>query len=460
MNPFEALIDWPARALVRLNLMDDRRATRIVDLSWPRMVTGFARVSQEVADVAMIGIVLGPTALAGMAFGYAYFLIGNQVSLGLSGGTINQVSHAHGANRPDVIDLTVRQGVMVALGMGTLLAVVYLLFTRELVSLLSSDSATIGYGVTYLQMMAIALVFEFVNKIFSRSLVGADDAVTPMIIRGVGGVLNIAFNAVFIFILGLGVFGAGLGTLLATLFVTVVMWAALSFESIGQYFEVPFSLNLGPRYVDRGIIRELLSLSLPLMMRRVAQSLATFPMLAMLSTFGTVVVAGYEVGRRIRRLAAAPVWGFGLAASSLVGQSLGADERDTALDYGWDIIHLTLLVFFATTLFVFVFARPLGSVFVDTPDSLDVMVPIFRAFAISIIGLGLDGCLTGILRGSGDTKWPFYSKFVGLYLFSLPVVYIGTITSVGIWALYIAIVGEMTIVGAILFARFLSKKWL
>lgn len=450
MNPFRAYLRWPAAILVKFDLVDRTRAHRIIDLSWPRMVTGFSRVSQEVADFAMIGMVLGPTALAGMAYAAAYWMIGNTLSLGLSGGTINQISREFGAGDHENIDLAVKQSLLVAAGMGAVIAAVYLTFGDALIGLLSDNDTVIGYGVTYLQVMSVGLTFEFGNKVLSRALIGADDAVTPMLVRGTGGLLNIFLNAVFIFGFGWGVFGAGAGTVVATLFVTVSFTLVLTTDVADRLGTVPFSIRIGPPYLDIARIRNLFSLSVPLMFRRLAQTVAVFPLLAMAGVYGAVIVAGYEVARRIRRLLSAPNWGFSLAVSSLFGQELGAGDRTSALAYGWDTVRLSLFVHVLTAVFVFVFARQIGSVIVNTVSELNRIVPLIRLAAVGVLGVGLDGVMTGIFRGSGNTRWTFSAKFAGLYFVTLPIIYVGTVTPLGINGLYIGIIAETTVSGVIL----------
>jgi Na+-driven multidrug efflux pump len=139
----------------------------------------------------------------------------------------------------------------------------------------------------------------------------------------------------------------------------------------------------------------------------------------------------------------------------LVGQELGAGDNQSALSYGWDATRLSLFVHIITAAIVFVVARPIGSVFVNEPSNLDQIVPLIRVATIGVVGLSLDSVMTGIFRGSGDTQWPFYAKFAGLYFFTLPIVYIGTVTPLGINGLYLGLFAETTVSGVLLFARFL-----
>jgi len=459
-NPVSVAARWFARQLARRGLIDAERGQRTVDLAWPRVVTGIARLSQRLVDIAMVGAVLGPAAIAGLAFALAYWQIGNTLSLGLSGGTISQVSRRYGAGDYAAADLAIKQGVWVGLVIAIPLVAVFAAIPEQLVGFLANDPATVAYGAIYLQVASFAIVFEFMNKLASRTLVGADDAVTPMYVRATGAVANVILNALFIFGLGMGVLGAALGTLLATMLVTAAfVWGFLAgrLPGIGPF---PLQVSASGPYLDRPHLRELLALSIPLMARRMAAVLVVFPILAIAATFGPVVVAAYEVARQIRYLINAPNWGFSLAASSLVGQTLGQGSRVEARAYGRDVLRFSVAVFLIVSAVVLVAARPIAGVFADDPATIEQTVPFLRVAAVSAIGFGVDGTVTGILRGSGDTRWPFYGKLLGLYGVMLPIASLALLTPLGITALYVAMFAETAVPAVVLYYRFHSGGWL
>lgn len=460
MNLLSTGLYWLASQLARFGLVDDRRGKRTVDLAWPRVVTGFARMSQQLVDLAMIGIVLGPSALAGMAFAFAYWQIGNQLSLGLSGGTISLVSQRFGAEDETGIDKAIKQSVWVAIVLSAPITVLYWFVPAALIRVLGASSASIEYGAVYLSVVSLALVCEFQNKIASRVLVGVDDAITPMYVRGSGAVVNILLNGVFIFGLGLGVLGAALGTVVATVLTTgIFAWGFLGrpLPIVGTF---PVHLTVDPPYFDAEITRQLIAISVPLMVRWIAHSLVLFPFLSIVSVFGTGAVAAFEVGRRVRGLINAPGWGFGLASSSLVGQQLGKGDEGEAAAYGWDILRFATVVYLGLAAAVIVFARPIARIFVDQPGVLHQTAVFIRVAAVAVIWMGIDGVATGVLRGAGDTRWPLYGKFTGLYILALPIAYLGTITPLGITAVYVALVVETFVPSVVSLFRFWSRRWI
>lgn len=458
-NPIKAIFRALAILLSRFGIIDAERGKRTADLSWPRILTGFARLSQRTADVAMVGIVTGPAGIAGIAFATVYWEIGNSLSLGLAGGTLNQVSQRFGASQYDRIDLAVKQSVWIGIALGLLFTLVYWVFPHSLIGLLTNDSTTIEYGATYLQILSLAMIPNYLNTISSRTLAGADNTWIPMSIRSGGAAANLVLNALLIFGLGLGLFGAALGTAIAELLVTVgfgIGFLRGRAPAIGLF---PVELNASPPFFDPGLIRELLVITAPLMARRLAERAVKFPLLAVIAMFGPAVVAAFEVSRRVRNLMHAPGWGFNLSVSSFVGQELGVGNELEAEAYAYDVLRFMLVIYLFNITMILIFARPITYIFVQDPSAVDATVPFVRIAAVSLLGMGIDSTSNGILRATGDTRWPLYGKFVGLYFFMIPLAYLGTVTALGIWGIYFAVIAETVVPAFVSWYRFQTGKW-
>jgi len=458
-NPVKAVIDWIGTALARAGIIDESRARETADLAWPRIVTGFARMSQSAADLAMVGTAVGAAAITGLGFASPFWLLGVTLALGLSGGTISQVSQRYGSGDQSEVPLVVKQSVLVELCLAVPFVLAFATIPERLIGLLGADPAAIDYGATYLRVMSLAVVFEFANKIASRTLVGADDAWTPMVVRSGGAFVNIGLNALFIFGLGLGVFGAALGTVVATVFVTATFaWGFLggSPPLVGRF---PTTVDVrGPAW-DPHLGRQLLQISGPLMLTRLAQTLARFPLLGIVALFGPGVVAAFVTGRRVRGLIGTPGWGFGLASSSLVGRHLGAGDEREAEAYARDILRYSMAAYAVLAVVAFVLARPIARAFVSDPDLVASVTTFVRVAAVSVLGAGVNQSTVGPLRASGDTRWPLYGKLVGLYCFAIPLAYAGVVTPLGIDALYLSLVAETTVPAAVTYYRYRSGRW-
>jgi putative MATE family efflux protein len=450
-----------AALLARAGVIDETRLRETTDLAWPRILTGFAIMSKRTVDLAVVGIAIGPTAVAGLTLANAYWTVGKFVFVGLAGGTISLVSQNYGGGDVGRASRTVEASLLLAAIVALPLVGLFVAGARPLVELLGSDTTTLGHGATYLAVVAPGLFFEALNLIASRTYAGIGDTVTPMALRVSGAALNALLSGLLVLGLGFGVAGAAIGTTLSTVAVACAFAWGMSGRSYGAGAGIdgasPVPVTVG-RLPDREMLGQLLSVSAPLVARRVAQTAVVFPLLAIAATFGPVVVAAVGVGRQVRALLDSFGWGFSIATSTLVGQSLGRGDETVAAAYGREITKLSLVVYVTTAAAVALFARPIATVFVDG-DGLAVATAFVRVAAISAIPLGVDGSVTGTLRGAGDTRVPFVATLVGLYAVALPFAWLGSVTALGVGGLLVALVAETLVPMAVNVARFRTGTW-
>lgn len=449
-----------AVVLARLGIIDEGRGIRIADLAWPRVVTGLARESQRTADFVMVGIAIGPAAIAGLGFAFAYWMVAIAVAYSLANGAMAFLSQRYGADDMPGMDLAFKQTLWIELLLAGLFITLYTLASTELVAVLGAGPEALVHGSVYLQVVVWALVFDAISLLAGRALVSANDAWTPMVIRAGGAVANIGLNAIFIFGLGLGVFGAALGTVLSSAAITVVLVVGFLRGRLPHFGELPVKISVTGPWFDLGLTRQIIEVGTPLVARELVSRVAQFPMLAIVAQFGTVIVAAYVASREVRALMNTPGWGFGTAARSLVGQQLGANDEGQADEYGWDVLRFSTAVYALMAVLMIVFAPQIAAVFVDEPGAIEATVPFLIVMAISLLGLGIDTVSEGVLTGGGDTRWPLYARLVGLYVFMLPLAYAGVITPLGVLALYLAITAETVVPALITFYRFNSGVWI
>ncbi len=468
-NPLRWLLLSIGSLLARSGMVDQRRVERTTDLAWPRIVTGIARMSKSAADVAMVGIALGPAAIAGVGFATPFWSIAFAVGGGIAGATISLVSQRYGARATEKLSLAVTTSALVVVAITVPLAVLYWTVPERLIGLVGNDAASIAYGADYLRVLALGVPFAAVNLIASRTLVGADDAWTPMTLRAGGAVVNVAVNAVLLFVLEWGVVGAAIGTVLANVLVLAAFVTGFTVGRLPLIGEFPVTIDLSQPYTTLQDVRNVIDIGTPLVFTNVARRGAQFPMLAIVALFGPNVVAAYVVARRVRDLMDTPGWGFSLASSSLVGQELGTGDEGDADTYGREVLRFGTVVYLFSAVVVLLFAERVGRLFVDDPSILPLVTTFIVVACVSVVFRGISGGATGPLRASGDTRWPFYGQVLGLYVFALPVAALGAVsipvgpleavTPLGIGALYAALILETLVPAVVTYYRFAAGHW-
>ncbi|MFW5896306.1 MAG: MATE family efflux transporter, partial [archaeon] len=431
------------------------------DLSWPRIVTGIARMSKNAVDVAMVGAAAGTFAINGVGLAGPFWGMAFSIGGGVAAGTIALVSQRYGAGEYGEMGQAIRSSAALVVLVSLPIAALFWLVPSELVGLISSEPRTIELGAAYLRIVAFGVPFAGLNLIGSRVYIAVDDAWTPMVVRSGGALANIGLNAVFIFGLGMGVEGAAIGTVLANVLVTGAFAGGLVFGSVPGTRDFPTRVNPVGGYLHRSMMRDLVEIGLPVTGRNSVWTVARFPMLAIVGMFGQTTLAAYIVARRIWGLMNTPGWGFGLAAASLVGQELGAEDEDDAEAYGIEITRLAVATYVVAAFVTAVFAEPIVKLFADDPTSemVPIAVGLVLVGTVAILPQAVKSAAAGALDGTGDTRWPFYSQFLGMFGVAIPLAYLGATTPLGIIGLYLTLFAESTVPAAINYYRFSTGEW-
>lgn len=446
-----------ATLLERANIIAKPRLWEVVDLSWPRILTGFALMSKRTVDLAVVGIALGSTAVAGLAVANAYWMVGKLVFIGLVGGTIALVSQNYGGEEFDRAAAVVEVSLLVTILFAVPIVGLFVGRAAPLVGLIAGNQAVTRFGAIYLAIIAPGLLFEGVNLVASRTYAGIGDTMTPMVVRTGGAALNVVLSVTLVFGAGLGVAGVALGTTLSSGAGTAIFVWGLTGRSYFGRGASPIPVRFESR-PDIELVRQLLTISTPIIGRRVLEGVFVFPLLAIAATFGSPAVAAIGVARQVRDLMNSFAWGFAIAASTLVGQALGGAEEALAEVYGREITKLSLVLYVAEAAVVGLFATPIAGIFVGDAETA-LTATFIQVSALSVIALGVDASISGILQGAGDTRIPFLATVVGRYVVALPVVWLGTVTWLGVVSLLLALVVEAVLPLLVNLARFETDSW-
>ncbi|SNR51499.1 MATE family efflux transporter [Halorubrum vacuolatum] len=460
-NPIRLVVLSIGLALARAGLIDRHRVVRTTDLAWPRIVTGIARMSKNAVDVAMVGVAVGTSAVAGVGFAGPFWGLAFAIGGGVAGGTIALVSQRYGAEAFAELGDAVRASALLVVLISLPVTAVFWTIPHELIALLSSNERAIGLGAEYLRIVGLAVPLAGLNLVGSRILVGCDDAYTAMLVRAGGAVANVILTAWLVLGLGWGVAGAAIGTVLANATVTGAFALGLTWGRLPGIGEFPVRIDPFGSYLNPDMLRDLVEIGLPVGLRNLVWVVAEFPMLAIVDVFGENTVAAFVIARRIWGIMNTPGWGFGLASSSLVGQELGVNDTAEAEAYARDIIRFSVATYLVSAALIASFAPNIVRLFAERPESPEVPIAVTLVYAacVAVTFQGVSGGAAGPLDAAGDTKVPFVSQFIGMFLVAIPLAYIGATTALGLWGLYLAFLAETSVPAAINYWRFRSGKW-
>jgi putative MATE family efflux protein len=410
-------------------------------------------------DMIMVGQ-LGPAAIASIGLTNQPFMILLAVFAAVNVGTTTLVAWNIGANNIKKACSVTRQVLIMNLFLGITEAMLGIFFAEPVVRFMGANSDTLDNAVKYFQIVAAGLIFNGVTMGITATLRGAGETKIPMIYNVGSNLLNVFGNYVLIYgKLGFpkwGVAGAAASTTLARF---IALLAGIFVIYISHKSKIHLSIRENYK-IDSIIIKKIFSIGLPAAVEQFIMQGGLMLFARTVSSLGTAGYAAHQIGLNISGLAFAPSMAFGVAATTLVGQSLGANDEEKAEKYANVIHHIAILVACFVGIIFILFSNPLARLYTS-----DVVVAGMAGMVLKILALAQPGqstqlSIAGALRGAGDTMFPLYASFIGIWVFRVGVAYVFVrIFGWGLVGAWVALVLDQYTRSAIVYLRYRSGKW-
>jgi putative MATE family efflux protein len=406
-------------------------------LAWPVIASQVLAYLVNLIDIAMVGQ-LGRDALAAVGYATQVFFLVQSVFFAVSFACVALMARALGARDPARARAALLASLFVAVPLALSISAVALAVPHAVLGWMNAAPELVALGAPYFRLVVGSSLLLAVAVTVEGGLRAARNTRTPMLIGLVTTTVKIAGNALLIFGLWgfprLELLGAGIATVASQL-VAVALFVAVSRR--GRAREI---LAIGSRDLKaaRALLRQVLRLALPAVGERVIMNLAMISYFTIVGGYGSAALAAYTIGVRVLAFSWIPGTGFSSAASTLVGQALGARNPGAAARAGWRAVRLALgssLVLGAVCAFG---REPLGRLFTNDADVIQALGPFMLILAVSQPLLGLHFTLAGALRGAGDTVTPLLAAAFGNWGFRVPLAALGSATLhldlVWVWA--------------------------
>jgi putative MATE family efflux protein len=399
---------------------------------------------------------LGPDAVATVGLTESMLSLVYAVAMGLSIGVSATVARRIGEKDPDAAARTAVQGIAIGLGIAIVLGVVGLLFAPQLLAVVGGAPEVVRSGSGFTRVMlganGVILMLFLINAIFR----GAGDAAISMRVLWLANGLNCILDPCLIYGFGpfpkMGVTGAAVATTIGRGAGVVLQFYMLSRRGgriaiRGEHLEI-----------DLERIRGILRLSATAALQVLIGTASWIGLVRVLSRFGSAALAGYTIGIRILLFALLPSWGLANAASTLVGQALGAEKPDRAASAAWRAGLYNMFFLTAVGGLFFGFAAPLARIFSDgNPEVVALATSCMRMVSLGFPFYGYGMVLTQAFNGAGDTWTPTLINLGCFWLLEIPLAYLLAVPAhLGPTGAYLAITfafSTVAVVSALLFRR-------
>lgn len=385
-------------------------------------------------DTAMVGR-LGNAALAGVGVGgFAFFMMSALVQ-GISTGVQTIASRRIGEDRSSEAAFSLNKGLFLILITAIPLSLIYYYLVPWLFPYLNNDPDIILQGSSYLQTRTLSILFIGSNFAFRGYWNATNRAGLYFKTLVFMHLCNIVFNYLLIFgnfgFPALGTVGAAWGTNISLMLGTL------------YYFYLGFKHARNQGFMQgMGEMQEITTLIKISTPNGIQQTLFAAGLTAfywIIGQIGKVELAAASIVVNIMLVSILPSIGLGLAAATLVGQSLGASSPKEAKQWAWDVVKVGIAVVFLIGTPMILFPKFLLSLFVNIPETIMLGKPIlqFIGGALWIDAIGL--ILMNALFGAGEVKKTSMIAIGTQWLFFLPLAFIGVkfygLGLLGVWIL-------------------------
>ena len=387
----------------RLNLFLKNPSKALWSLAIPIMFGMGIQTLYNLVDMIFIGR-LGGEAITGIAFNMPLFFLVLGLTMGLGTGVTASIARFIGQDNKKEADNSAEHALFMAVIISVFLSTIGLVFGKEILTLFGADGEILLLGWEYLHVMCIGMPFMIFSGFFRSILAGEGDMKFPMMVAGLGTVLNIILDPIFIFKLeeyggfgfGLGVAGAAMATVISQGIVFFVFIYMLFFK---DHSYITFRLKDFSFSTD--IIWDIIKIGLPASLSMVVMAIGQGVFNKILIHFSADTVAAYQVAGRLDMLVFLPIFSIAASLTTLVGMFFGAKEYDALI---FTIKYGIMSAFFITILlsiFIFVFAELAVGLFTQDELIISIAANFLRLFAF-VYPLISVGITTGrVLQGLG-----------------------------------------------------------
>ena len=401
---------------------------------------------------------LGADAVATVGITESAMTVVYAIGMGLSMATTALVSRRIGEKKNREAGVVAFQAILLSVLISVCIAIPGILFAKQFLMLMGVSESVATEGYLYPAVMfggnAVIMLLFIINAVFRSS----GDAAISMRVMWLANIINIILDPLLIFGIGpfpeLGLYGAAVATTtgrgLAVLFQFYLLFKG--HHRIQLYWD---SLK-----IKIGVMVKLLKISGGGILQNLIATSSWILLVRIIAFSGPEALAGYTIAIRIIIFLLLPAWGLSNAASTLVGQNLGAKQPDRAEKSVWITGYVNMVFMGVMGIFLVSFPEFFMRLFISDLSVVENGKLALRIISLGFIFYALEMVMVQGFNGSGDTVTPTKINFFCFWLFEIPLAYLlAIVLNMGLTGASIAIVTAETCLALVALILFRKGKW-
>lgn len=383
----------------------------------PMLLGNIAQQLYNAVDSVVVGNYVGDNALA--AVGSAGPIINLLIVLfiGISVGASIMVSQYFGARNRESLSMTIGSCITLTAIASVVMTVVGLIVVRPLLVILNTPASILDWSTSYLQIILLGSVGLAYYNILSGVLRGLGDSISALVYLLVACGLNIVLDLVFVIYFDMGVNGVAWATILAQ-----AVSALLCIRRLSKMKDL-FELKPGYLKMSRVHVMNIVRLGVPSGVTQAIMSMAMLIVQSLTNSFGEQFIAANVIVMRVDGFAMLPNFSFGTTMTTYAGQNIGAGNQERVVKGSRQGLLLGVGTSAVITLAILIFGKHLMAIFTPTEELVELSMNMMRILAVGYIAMAVTQCLSGVMRGAGDTMTPMWISIVTTILIRVPLAY-------------------------------------
>ena len=383
----------------------------------PMLVGNIAQQLYNTVDSIVVGQEIGDNALA--AVGSAAPVLNTLLALfiGISAGTNIMVSQYFGAKNREGLSYSIGNSITVTAAACLLLIAVASPLIRPALALLKTPPSIIDWCADYLMISLVGIAGMAYYNILSGVLRGLGDSISALIYLLVATVLNIGLDIFFVKVVGMGVGGVAVATVISQLVSSALCLIKLS--------RMRDCFDFGLRFLKpkKQYVKTIIRLGIPSGLTQAIFSSAMIIVQSLTNCFGEQFIAANVVTMRVDGFAMMPNFSFGTALTTYAGQNVGAGLYDRVTKGAKQGTLMAVGCSATITGVILLFGKNLMRVFSETDELVEMSYYLMTILAVGYIAVAVTQSLSGIMRGAGDTMTPMWISLITTVAIRVPIAY-------------------------------------
>ncbi len=397
-------IDSPLRVLIRFSM--------------PLLIGNFAQQLYNTVDSIIVGKYIGDTALAAVGTSNPILNLMLVLFMGISTGASILSAQFFGAKLRAELSKLVGSTIFLTVASSIIMSTLGYLATPALIGMVAPPEAVAQGAIIYLRIIFVGMIGSAAYNILAGVLRGMGDSFYPLVFLIIASILNIILDIVFVRDFAMGIAGVAWATIIAQAVSGMLCLVRL------VRMKDTVDINRSTLAPDGRLIKKLCLLGMPAGITSAIYSMSAIVVQNLTNAMGETMIAANVAVMKVDGFAMMPNFTFGTAATTYVGQNVGARKPERIRKGTSSMLKLGLSVSAVLVGCILLFGRSLIGMFTDTEMVISLGDRGLKWLALGYICFSVSQVLQGVMRGAGETVKPMWISIISTVILRMPLAYL------------------------------------